>query len=322
MRREGDNLRLGVMASSAPIRRPELGELEALVTALRCGSIGEAARRLGVSQPALSKRLRQLEAICGAPLLERSPRGVVATPAGSRLAAAALRVVDEVALLDEVMSQLRGQRAPVRIASSPVVADRLLPELLAAARDELTGLPIELTSANSAVVRRLVLTNAADLGIVATDDPASDVGAPLIATDELVVAAPPGHPWAALHAVPLTALAGADLVLRDPRSHARVFVDRVMQEQGLAAVHPLAELGSTAAAVSAVLETNTPAVLSQLALGTDPRVVLRPIEGAPLARRFVLIQADGADHHPAAQQARAALLAAAAAPVDRPPRTP
>src|SRR4051794_29639220 len=156
------------MASRSAVRRPELGELEALIVALRAGSIGEAARRLGVSQPALSKRLRQLEAVCGTRLLERSPTGVVATPAGARLATAALRVVDEIALLDDVLAELRGQATPVRIASSPVIAESLLPELLAAARSDLSGLPIELTAANSAVVRRLVETGAADLGIAAT----------------------------------------------------------------------------------------------------------------------------------------------------------
>lgn len=280
------------------------------MTALRCGSIGEAARRLGVSQPALSKRLRQLEAVCGAPLLERSPRGVVATPAGSRLAAAALRVVDEVALLDEVLAEVRGQRAPVRVASSPVIADRLLPELLGAARDALVGVPIELTAANSAVVRRLVQTGAADLGIAATEDPAADADAPLVATDELVVAVPLGHPWAEREAVTLEEVAGASLVLRDPRSHARTFVDGVLQERGLTPIHPLAELGSTAAAVTAAVETGTPAVLSSLALGGDTRVVARPIDGVRLSRRFVLIVAPGRDHDPAVQQTRDALVAA------------
>jgi DNA-binding transcriptional LysR family regulator len=300
-----------VMAGAAPIRRPELGELEALITALRTGSIGEAARRLGVSQPALSKRLRQLEAVCGARLLDRSPQGVVATPAGSRLATAALRVLDEVGLLDDVVAELRGQSAPVRIASSPVVADRLLPELLASARDALTGLPIELTAANSAVVRRLVESGAADLGIAATDDPESDPGAPVLATDEVAVVVAREHPWAGRASVSLEELAATELVLRDPRSHARTFVDRVMRERGLG-VHPLVELGSSAAAVSAALETGHPAVLSNLTLRDDPRIVTLPIEGVRLARRFVLIEAGGAEHRRGSvTRARAALLAAA-----------
>lgn len=298
------------MAADTPIRRPEIGELEALVTALRTGSIGEAARRLGVSQPALSKRLRHLEAVAGTRLLERSPQGVVATPAGSRLATSALRVIDEVALLDGVLAELRGQSAPVRIASSPVVADRLLPELLAAARDALTGLPIELTAANSTVVRRLVESGAADLGIVATEVPDSDPGAPVIATDEVVVVVPVGHPWAERTSVSLEELSATPLVLRDPRSHARTFVDRLMRERGLL-VQPSVELGSSAAAVSAAIETGEPAVLSNLTIRDDPRIVALPIDGASLGRRFVLIDGSDAEHRPAVARARGALLAAA-----------
>ncbi len=298
------------------VRRPELGELEALIVALRAGSIGEAARRLGVSQPALSKRLRQLEGVCGTRLLERSSTGVIATPAGARLATAALRVVDEVTFLDDLVAELRGQAAPVRIASSPVVAESLLPELLAAARSDLTGLPIELTAANSAVVRRLVETGAADLGIAATDgdgvDPGVDAGAPVIASDEIVVALPPGHPWSQRDRLTLADVAAEPLVLRDPRSHARVVFDRTLQERGLAPVPPVSELGSTAAAVSAALETGAPAVLSRLALGDDDRLTVRRVDDLQLPRQFVMLASPQALTRAGVRRTRDALLAAAA----------
>lgn len=293
------------------VRRPDLGELEALIVALRAGSIGEAARRLGVSQPALSKRLRQLEAVCGTRLLERSSTGVVATPAGARLATAALRVVDEISQLDEVLEELRGQSAPVRIASSPVVAESLLPELLAAARDGLTGLPIELTAANSAVVRRLVETGAADLGIAASDE-GGDPGAPVLASDEVVVALPPGHEWIGRPSLALADLTATPLVTRDPRSHARAVFDRALDERGLHATAPLAELGSTSAAVAAALETGSPAVLSRLALGSDDRLTIRRLDDLSLPRRFVMLTSPDGEGRPGVRRVRDALLAAVA----------
>lgn len=298
------------MASHGPIRRPDLGELEALIVALRAGSIGEAARRLGVSQPALSKRLRQLEAVCGTRLLDRSSTGVVATPAGARLATAALRVVDEIARLDDVLEELRGQSAPVRIASSPVVAESLLPELLAAARDALTGLPIELTAANSAVVRRLVETGAADLGIAASDE-GGDPGLPVLASDEVIVALPPGHPWIDRPSLTLADLASTPLVTRDPRSHARSVLDRALADRDLHAAAPLAELGSTSAAVAAALETGTPAVLSRLALGSDPRLTIRRLDDLQLPRRFVVLTSPDGASRPGVMRVRDALVAAA-----------
>ncbi|MDO9355285.1 MAG: LysR family transcriptional regulator, partial [Solirubrobacteraceae bacterium] len=270
--------------------------------------IGEAARRLGVSQPALSKRLRQLENLCGARLLDRSPSGVVATPAGARLATAALRVVDEVALLDDLLSDLRGQSAPVRIASSPVISESLLPELLAAARAELTGVPIELTAANSAVVRRLVATGAADLGIAASandDDP----GSPTLAHDEVVVALPPGHPWVDRATLTVADLAGTSLVMRDPRAHARGVFDRALAERGLQAAAPFVELGSTTAAVAAALETGTPAVLSRLALGRDDRLTIRRLDDLRMDRRFAVLTNPDAVSRPGVVRVREALLA-------------
>jgi DNA-binding transcriptional LysR family regulator len=67
------------------IRAPDIEELRTLCTAAELGSLGRAAVRLHTSQPALSKRLSNLEALAGTKLLERSTHGVKLTPAGRRL---------------------------------------------------------------------------------------------------------------------------------------------------------------------------------------------------------------------------------------------
>ena len=72
-------------------RTPEVTELRSFCAAADLGSIGRAAIRLNVSQPALTKRLQALEQLAGVPLLERSPRGVTLTPEGRHLYAEARR---------------------------------------------------------------------------------------------------------------------------------------------------------------------------------------------------------------------------------------
>src|SRR3954453_17818703 len=67
------------------LRPVDLPELRAFCAAVDLGSLGAAARALGVSQPALSKRMRDLEALAGTKLLERHARGTTATAAGERL---------------------------------------------------------------------------------------------------------------------------------------------------------------------------------------------------------------------------------------------
>src|SRR5689334_3377353 len=102
----------------------------------RLGSVTHAARELKVSQPAVSAHLRALEARYGAPLFERTPRGMRLTPAGEVVADHAARVF---ALLDDMgaaVESASGQiRGAVTIAASTTPGAYLLPGLLRAFRD-------------------------------------------------------------------------------------------------------------------------------------------------------------------------------------------
>ncbi len=82
--------------------------LRGLVLALQLGSVRGAARALGISQPGLSKLLRELEAEFGAPLLVRSHRGVAATPAGTLVCEYSRRADGELALVRERIRSLPG----------------------------------------------------------------------------------------------------------------------------------------------------------------------------------------------------------------------
>ncbi|MBQ0960928.1 LysR family transcriptional regulator [Ideonella sp. 4Y11] len=81
----------------------KLNALQALVAAIDEGSLRAAARRVGVTQPALSKMVRELERELGAPLLERSTTGVTPTAQGRILHARAKAAVWE---LDEAVQQI------------------------------------------------------------------------------------------------------------------------------------------------------------------------------------------------------------------------
>ena len=59
----------------AAVRSPDIVDMRSLCVAAELGSLGRAAIRLRISQPALSKRLHNLEALVGVELLERSPQG-------------------------------------------------------------------------------------------------------------------------------------------------------------------------------------------------------------------------------------------------------
>jgi DNA-binding transcriptional LysR family regulator len=66
-------------------RRLKLRDLEVLMSVIETGSMGKAVKHLGISQPGVSKTVVELEDALGVRLLDRSRRGVVATPYGVAL---------------------------------------------------------------------------------------------------------------------------------------------------------------------------------------------------------------------------------------------
>jgi PAS domain S-box-containing protein len=101
--------RVELMPWSAPVRAPDLGELETLAVCAAEGSMVAAAARLGISRPAVAKRIRNLEALAGRPLLHRGARGVRLTDAGATLQASARRMLTERDLLASALIEIRGE---------------------------------------------------------------------------------------------------------------------------------------------------------------------------------------------------------------------
>src|ERR1700749_884513 len=89
---------------------PALAPFDRLLTVARAGSLGRAAAAHGISQPAASTRIRQLEAQLGLALIERSPRGSRLTPAGALVAGWAQAAVDAAESLDAGLTALRAER--------------------------------------------------------------------------------------------------------------------------------------------------------------------------------------------------------------------
>ncbi len=114
------------------------------------GSLQGAGRKLGLSQPTVSRHMADLESQLGLALFERTGRGLVATEVGLNLAKSA-RVMEEGAhRLAQVVSGAQDNGSgTVRITASQPVACILLPPLLKRLRQELPGIQIELVSSDA-----------------------------------------------------------------------------------------------------------------------------------------------------------------------------
>ncbi len=267
--------------------RPDLGFLELLVAIDDHGSLGAAARSIGMAQPNASRAVRQWEHRLGLALLRRSPRGSTLTPAGTVVVHWAREVLADVdRLLDAAAALRTDQEAELTVAASMTVAECLLPGWLGAFRRGHPDVKVHLQVHNSRQVCDRLVAGECDLGFV--ESPAVPEGLPhvTVAHDRLLVVVDPGHPWARRR-IPLTVaeLAATPLVVREPGSGTRSTLDVALAEYPRA--EPLLELGSAAAIRTSVLGGVGPAVLSTLAVGDQlERGELRAVavEGLDLRR--------------------------------------
>ncbi|HZE06951.1 MAG TPA: LysR family transcriptional regulator [Solirubrobacteraceae bacterium] len=224
-------------AATRGLRAPDVEELRTLCAAAEVGSLGRAAVRLHASQPALSKRLANLEALTVTRLLERSPHGVKLTPAGRRLYPEARRLLEQSERVREVIAGIAGSDGPIRLAASHSATDALVADLLGHL-NERRAIAIELVSANSTTVRDLVADGRADIGVAASrpgHTPYPGVRELTLAADEVICAVPPGHRWTRRRRISIEEFLAEPMVRRDPSSNARWTVDSVLRERGLAA---------------------------------------------------------------------------------------
>ncbi|MFD9222748.1 LysR family transcriptional regulator [Streptomyces sp. NPDC060064] len=269
-------------------RVPDLGALELLLAVARHGSLGRAARELGITQPAASSRIRSMERQLGVALVDRSPRGSRLTDAGALVTDWARRVVEAAEAFDAGAQALRGRRdSRLRVAASMTIAEYLLPGWLIALRAERPGTAVSLMAGNSAMVARRLLAGEADLGFVEGLSVPEGLDGTPIGHDRLVVVAAPSHPWARRRA-PLTPaeLAATPLILRERGSGTRQVLDSALSEYGGLA-EPLLELASTTAVKAAAVSGAGPAVLSELAVTeelTARRLTAVPVEDVDLHR--------------------------------------
>lgn len=279
-------------------RVPELGALELLLAVARLGSLGRAARELGITQPAASSRIRSMERQLGVALVDRSPTGSRLTDAGALVTDWAQRIVEAAEAFDAGAQALRDRRdSRLRVAASMTIAEYLLPGWLIALRAQRPDTAVSLLAGNSAVVAERLLADEADLGFVEGLSVPTGLDSAVIAHDRLIVVTAPGHPWARRRRpLEATELAATPLILREKGSGTRQVLDAALG--GLA--RPLIELSSTTAVKASVVSGAGPAVLSELALGEElsaRRLVSIPVADVRLSRALRAVWPAG--HRPA-----------------------
>jgi DNA-binding transcriptional LysR family regulator len=124
--------------------------VRSFLAVLDAGSLMGAARKLGAQQPTLSRHVAELERQIGAPLFERTGRGVTPTALALAIADGARQMQGGAEALARSLAGARDATSgTVRITTSQVAASYLLPSVLAALQRAEPGIQIELVASNA-----------------------------------------------------------------------------------------------------------------------------------------------------------------------------
>jgi DNA-binding transcriptional LysR family regulator len=176
------------------LHRLDLVSLSLFNLVARSGSISRGAELAALAVGAASKRITDLEAAVGAPLLERHSRGVTLTVAGRALQGHAQRILSDVdQLAADLSDYASGLVGVVRLWANTSAVTQFLPHDIAAFADANPGIRIELEEENSSETVLAVLDGRADLGIFADRTPAMGLHLLPYREDRLVLVVPRGH---------------------------------------------------------------------------------------------------------------------------------
>jgi DNA-binding transcriptional LysR family regulator len=243
-----------------------LDQLNSLSNVVLLGSFSAAARRLGVTQPAVSLQVRLLERQLGVKLLERTGRRVTATSAGLELLGHIQRIQQAVeAATDAMAAQRVSVTGRVCIGTGATACTYLLPPLLADLRRRYPGLELVVRTGNTVDILKGIEENAIDAGLVTLPAPGRMFAVTPLVKDEFVALFSSAHPMAhervsakMLHTLPL--------VLYEPAARTRGLVDKWFEAAGLHA-RPVMELGNVEAVKEIVAAGLGCGVLPRMAFG-------------------------------------------------------
>lgn len=190
-----------------------LRQCEVFRAVMETGTVTGAAERLGVTQPAASKTLAQLERDLGFPVFLRQRRRLVPTPDAQALYQEVRRAFIGLDYLTRFAGDLRNLRqGHLVVAATHATASFFMPGVVAAFLRRHPGLSVSLHTMDSPGIAQAVASGRADLGIAQFEVPTHGLRRQRLCAVDSVCVMPPGHPLARRRVVRPADLHGEDFI--------------------------------------------------------------------------------------------------------------
>jgi DNA-binding transcriptional LysR family regulator len=268
----------------------DLTLLRTLLAVADTGAITAAANRLGLTQPALSRRIQQLEEEFGSALLARGRKGARLTPVGRLVASEARVLVSRYDnLRQQVNAHTRMEVGTVRLGGGATAVEFLVPPAIAGFQHQFPGVRFHVKEAGSQEIEEDVLNGRLELGLVTMPViHARDLEVRPLFVDHVVLVAHQSHALAQRSRVALHELDGQSLVGFEGGSAIRKIVDDALRDASVS-MNVVMELRSIPAILRMVSTTGNLAFVSRLAVELQPDISEVRLRGLNIERELALI---------------------------------
>ncbi|MDX8398234.1 MAG: LysR family transcriptional regulator [Mariprofundaceae bacterium] len=254
-----------------------------------------AAKALFLTQPAVSMQIKQLEDRAGLELFERLGKQIRLTVAGHELLHYAENIRQQLEEAELVLQELKGLKRGKLHLTMASTANYFAPQLIASFKHKFPSVEISLDVSNRSGLVHAVEHNLTDMAIMGKPPKGHHLlGIPFM-NNPLVVIAPPSHPFAKRHNIPLNELANEPFIVREPDSGTRMAAERFFAQHNLELI-PGMEMNRSEAIKQAVMAELGLGIVSlhtiemELAL---KRLVVLEVEHFPIMRQWFIVYREG-----------------------------
>ncbi len=272
-----------------------LDYLRTYLEVVKFGSFSEVARKLGISQPAVSFQIQKLEGDLGVRLLDRNQKTITMTEAGRRLLLFAKFVEEERNRLRHDIDQLREEvTGNLIIASSTIPGEFMLPSLLARFKALHPAIRAQVKISDSLTVINGVRDGDYEVGFCGVAPEEQALESFKVAEDEIVLIVFPEHPFAGRGEVSFAELEGEPIIFREDTSGTQKSLQKLLDKAGfdLREWEPHLVVSTTQAVVSSVEAKAGIAFVSNLAIKKSLTLGLVrqiTVKGLRLIREFYCV---------------------------------
>ncbi len=288
-----------------------LRQLRSLMAIHSAGKISSAAKRLGLTAPAVTLQLQQLESDVGLTLFDRTPDGMRPTAAGLAVLEVARAIDERLRLLEEEMAAISGGRAGHLTVGVVSTAKYFAPRLLAAFLKQHPGIEVDLVVGNRAETIAALKRHDLDTALMGRPPRDVPVRSLVFGDHPFVIIAPADHPLAGKRNIGKAALARQRFLIREPGSGTRMSLEVFFADIPEKLEDLGTEMGSNETIKQAVMAGLGVAFISahtieqELQLG---RLAILDVEGMPITRQWFSVSRLDRSVSPAMQAFDAFLL--------------